>query len=80
MLVLEKGEVAEIGEVEQLKNKKNGLLRAMILDAGLLKAEQNKETGEPELKIDGDTLTDHIQESSDSIIVGREAKIDTGKV
>ena len=48
--MLDKGEVAEIGEVEQLKNKKDGLLRAMMLDAGILKAEYNKETGEPELK------------------------------
>ena len=50
--MLDKGEVAELGEVEQLKNKKDGLLRVMMLDAGLLNAEQNKETGEPELKID----------------------------
>ena len=66
MLVLDKGEVAEIGEVEQLKNKKDGLFRAMMLDAGLLKAEQNKETGEPEpepeLKNDGANVTVHIQE------------------
>ena len=52
MLVLEKGEVAEIGEVNQLTNKKDGLLRAMMLDAGLLEADKNKETGEPELNAD----------------------------
>ena len=48
--MLDKGEVAEIGEVEQLRNKKDGLLRAMMLDAGLLKAEYNEEIGEPELQ------------------------------
>ena len=52
--MLDKGEVAEIGDVEELKNKKDGMLRGMMLDAGLLKAEQNRETGEPEFKIDGD--------------------------
>ena len=42
VMVLDKGEVAEIGDVEQLKNKKDGLFRVMMLDAGLLEIEQNK--------------------------------------
>ena len=78
--MLDKGEVAEIGEIEQLKNKKDGLLRAMMLDAGLLKAEQNKETGEPELKIDLDNSTRHMQESSDNVIAEEEGKAHTGEV
>ena len=51
VLVLDKGEVAEIGGVEQLMTKEDGLLRAMMLDAGLLKAEQNKEAGERNSKL-----------------------------